>query len=66
MNITDGPQVVSYANTGRALATSARAAKALVKSGHLVAVRLPGRKRASGVTRSSLEKLIAQSALVQK
>lgn len=62
----DEPKVVSFEEGARHLATSAKAVKGLVKSGLLIGIRLPGRKRASGVTAESLNKLIAQSALVQK
>lgn len=62
----DEAKVVAIAETARHLATSDKAVKGLLKIGALVGVRLPGRKRLSGVTVESLNKLIAQSALAQK
>ena len=63
MDYREEPKVVSFGGAARHLSSTPRVVKALVMSGALVGVRLPGRKRYSGVTMQSLEKLIADSTV---
>ncbi len=50
--------IVSFSRAAGRLATTPPTVKNYAKRGLLEVVRLPGRKRASGVTGASLEKLI--------
>lgn len=57
--------VVPLGKSAQRLASTTRVVKGLVKTGVLIGVRLPGRKRYSGITSDSLERLIEQSSTAQ-
>ena len=59
-NATDNAnlRVVPFVETSRRLCTTTVTVKHLVKQGLLDEVKLPGRKRARGVTSDSLERFI--------
>lgn len=61
--MTEENMVVSLGRAARHISSTIGKIKALIKSGDLVGVRLPGRVRFSGVTMDSLKKLVAKSAV---
>ncbi len=52
-------EVLTAAEAGKVLGLSPRTIWSLAKQGHLVRAMLPGRKRAFGYSRASVEKLAA-------
>ncbi len=52
-------EILTGAETARMLGLSSRTVWNLVKQGALVRVRLPGRRRSCGISRASVESLLA-------